>query len=168
VLVSASSLLTLTMTPAAPAELSLTPAATEVGIRLWGMGVLPVDGTFRQFSGTIAYTQPDFAQCDVNLTVQVESLAMADQARRDEMLSPNFLDAARFPTLIYRGACRSSTSIDGTLAMRGTTHPLPLKLSHTDHELTAEGNLDRTVWGMTAKPFIVARTVRIRIIARLP
>lgn len=167
VLVSTGALLSLTAR-AAPAELPLTPATTEVSTRVWGIGLLPVDGTFREFSGTMAYSRPDFAQCDVTLSIQATSLAMADPERRDEFLSPDFLDAERFPALSYRGSCSGSDKIEGTLAMRGVSHALPLKLEHTDHRLTAEGDLDRRVWGMTAKPLMVGRTVRIRVIVRLP
>lgn len=149
-------------------QLPLTPANTEVNTRVWGIGLLPVDGSFRQFSGTLAYSRPDFAQCDVTLTVQVASLTMADPEKRDEFLSPDFLDAARFPTLNYRGACSGGGNIEGTLAMRGISHALRLELSQTDHRLTVEGDLDRRIWGMTAKPLLIGHTVRIRVVVRLP
>jgi polyisoprenoid-binding protein YceI len=167
-LVSLGGLVLMTnFSPAVGAELPLNPSTAEVVMRAWGMGLLPVDGTFRQFSGTLAYQSLDFAQCAVSLTVHVASLAMSDETRRADILSPEFLDAARFPTLTYRGAC-SGGDIDGTLVMHGVTHPLSLKLDREGQRLTVEGSLDRRAWGMTAKPFMVGSTIRIRVIVQLP
>jgi polyisoprenoid-binding protein YceI len=61
--------------------------------------------------------------------------------------------------------------IRGILQMRGTAQPLSLtaRVSSQDHRIMfdASGELSRTAFGMTAKPLLVADTVRLRVQMRV-
>lgn len=147
---------------AAPRRIALAPPDTEVAIRAYGMGLLPFDGTFAQFHGSLTYDPEDHSTCRVELTVQVASLAMSNTSVRENMVGPDFMDATHFPTLTYSGACQPS-GLNGMLALRGVTRPFQLSLDWSPARVVAEGHLIRADWGMTAMPFVAGRTVRIQV-----
>ena len=151
---------------AASDQLELAPPASEVAIRTWGLGLLPLDGRFTSFHGSLRYS-PDRHTCRVSLIVDVASLAMGDQAARDIIVGGDFLDAAHFPTLTYAGAC-NAPDVAGTLGMHGLSRPLTLSLDWDAARIVATGELRRDDWGMTAMPILAGHTIRIRVSIALP
>ena len=112
---------------AAPRRIELAPPDTEVAIRAYGMGLLPLDGTFAQFHGSLTYDPEDHSTCRVELTIDVASLAMTNTSMRETMIGPDFMDAPHFPTLTYSGACQPS-GLSGMLGLHGVTRPFQLSL----------------------------------------
>ena len=165
-LIALACALPLTAAAASPRQVILTPPSTEVAIRAYGMGLLPFDGTFSQFRGSLTYDPDDHSTCKVELSIEAASLAMANTTVRDNMVGPEFMDAARFPTLTYSGSCQTQ-GLNGMLALHGVTHPFLLALDWSPTGVVAEGHLVRAEWGMTAMPLIAGRTVRIQVTVTL-
>lgn len=160
-------LLPLTARAGDSAQLPLAPPSAQVSVRAYGLGVLPLDGNFTRFDGVVAYDPNDRGVCRVTLRVDVASLEMSDAALRNEVVGPDFMDAAQFPTLHFAGTCRPS-SLGGVLAMHGVTRPLSLALAWDGDTVTAEGRVRRADWGMTARRFFGGSTVRITVRMTLP
>jgi polyisoprenoid-binding protein YceI len=151
---------------AEPRRVELTPASSQVAIRAYGMGLLPIDADFAIFSGKLSYDPNNRAWCQVELRIQAASLIAGDASLRDTIAGPDFLDAARYPLLTYVGACEGE-KLDGTLAMHGIARPFGLSLEWSATGVVAEGRLLRADWGMTAMPLVGGRTVRIRVSVKL-
>ena len=151
---------------AATTQLELAPPASEVAIRTWGLGLLPLDGRFTSFHGSLRYDTEQHT-CRVSLVVDVASLAMANQTARDTIVGDAFMDAAHFPTLTYSGAC-DAPDLAGTLGMHGFSRPLSLSLDWDPAYIVATGELRRDDWGMTAMPILAGHTIRIRVSIALP
>ncbi len=151
----------------APRTMSLSPPNAEVGLRAYALGMMPVDGNFTRFHGTLGFDADDMDRCQVELTIEAASLFMPQQSIRDDVVSPSFLDAAAFPTLVYRGSCAAGV-VRGMLTMHGQTHPLELSLERNRIGLVATGVIHRFDWGMTERPIMVGSTVRIRVSAPWP
>jgi polyisoprenoid-binding protein YceI len=147
---------------AAQRRIRLTPPDSAVTFRAYGMGLLPIDASFTTFDGWLTYDPDDRASCRVELHVQVASLVTADLSVRGTITGPDFLDVGSFPGLDYTGAC-APDGLGGTLAMHGVTRPFALSLDWTADGVVAEGRLVRADWGMTARPLLGGRTVRIRV-----
>ncbi len=126
------------------------------------MGLWPIDATFSRFGGWLVYDPDDRGRCQVELHVDVASLITQDPSVRATILGPDFMDAASFPALGYAGTC-GVAGVGGKLAMHGVTRPLSLSLDWGPGAVVAEGRLVRAEWGMSAKPFLGGRTVRIRV-----
>jgi polyisoprenoid-binding protein YceI len=152
---------------AAPRRIALAPPGAEVAFRAYGLGLLPLDGRFASFRGWLTYDPEDRSTCQVDLAVDVASLAMTDASVRETVVGPEFMDAPRFPTLAYTGACQPP-GIGGMLGLHGVTRPLQLALTWDADRVMAEGQLHRADWGMTAMPFVAGRTVRIQVSVPLP
>ncbi len=152
---------------AAPQSLALTPAGSAVTLRAYALGLMPIDGSFTQFRGRIDYDPTQPAQCKVELVAAAGSLLFSDPSMREEVLSPTFLDAAAFPSLIYRGECARS-ALQGDLALHGQTHPFTLALAGDRTHLTATGTINRTAWGVDGRALTVGSSIRIQVSVTLP
>jgi polyisoprenoid-binding protein YceI len=148
-------------------QVELEPPSTTVEIRLYGLGLIPLDGKYARLHGWLTYDPTDRAQCQVELTIDARSLAMADASIRDQVVGPDFMDTERFPTLAYSGTCQGD-SVQGNLAMHGVTHPFELMPEWQPGEVTATGRLQRAQWGMTERRLLGGSTVRIRVTVALP
>ena len=153
--------------PPAPRTVLLAPPSAEVALRAYALGMMAVDGNFTRFRGAATFDGNGLERCTVELTIEAASLFMPQQSIRDDVVSPTFLDAAAFPTLVYRGGCAAG-AVRGTLTMHGQTHPLELELERNRTGLVATGVIHRFEWGMTERPIMVGSTVRIRVSAPWP
>ncbi len=154
-------------TPACATQIELTPATSTVGIRFYGLGLLPIDGNYTRFSGRLSYDPADRSHCQVDLTADTASLTMANTMIRDKVVGPELMDTARYPTLAFTGACQGP-ALQGALTMHGITHAFDMTLDWLRDRLVATGRLHRVDWGLTARLFLGGTTVRIQVSATLP
>jgi len=140
----------------------LAPPDTEIGLRAYAIGLMPIDGAFSRFRGAITFDPGGQGGCSVDLTVEVASFIGPRASVRDDFVSSEFLDASSYPMLQYRGLCGDGL-VQGELRLHGQTHPLRLTLKQEQQRLVATGEIRRADWGMTARPFTVGSTVRIRV-----
>jgi polyisoprenoid-binding protein YceI len=150
-----------------PAHITLQPATTRILFRAYALGLLPVDGAFTRFTGTLTLDDAPARDCRIAVRVEVASLRMDDANIRADVLSANLLDAARFPELAFDGSCRADTIV-GTLALHGVTRPVTLAVTRRNGEVEAQATLRRSDWGITGRPVLAGRTVRLRVAVRLP
>lgn len=143
-------------------DVNLVPDRSVVSFRAYGLGLLPLDGRFTRFNGILRYHLSAGGSCTVSLHVAVGSLMMTSDTTRAEIVGPDFLDAARFPSLVYDGACEGS-ALTGRLTMHGVTRSFALDMNWKKDGVTASGRLYRADWGMTARPLLGGSTVRITV-----
>jgi polyisoprenoid-binding protein YceI len=159
--------LLLLATPARADRIELVPPVATVAIRFYGLGFLPIDGDYARFHGWLTYDPADRAHCQAELTVDAASLTMGNASFRDEVVGPEFMDVARYPTLTFDGACRGQP-LDGVLTMHGVAHGFALSMDWQRTNVIATGTLRRAEWGMTARPLLGGSTARIRVSVTLP
>ena len=156
-------LLLLLATSSARAEQAiLTPSGSQVEFRAYGLGLIPFDGKFTRFQGVMRYDPAAPGMCHVLLEIQSASLAMSDMSVREQIVGTEFMDVARFPDMAFDGSCQGDT-LAGSLRLHGESHPFTLEISREGGRLTAVGRLRRAAWGITARPFTVGSTIRIRV-----
>ncbi len=151
----------------APSVTRVEPSTSTVTFRAYAMGIVPLDGAFQRFHGSVAITAAAPLACDIDVQVEVASLAMEDAGRTPDVLSADLLDAAHYPLLAYRGQCVGNKVV-GTLTMHGQTHPLTLRVEHDRDVYTASAPVRRADWGVVGRPMTAGATVRIRFSTRLP
>ncbi|HLJ05214.1 MAG TPA: YceI family protein [Acetobacteraceae bacterium] len=151
---------------AEPRRIAIAPPSSGVDFRAYKLGLVPLDGSFRAFSGWLSYDPENRGRCEVHLMVDAASLAVPESAMRNVVAGPDFLDVARYPSLTYSGTC-SGDNVEGMLNMHGVTAAFPLALRWSADGVSAEGRLVRADWGMTALPLLAGRTIRIRVVISL-
>jgi polyisoprenoid-binding protein YceI len=132
---------------------------STVGLEVKHMGVSTFRASFTAFDATLA-SGPDGVQLDG--TVRVESFDVQDDGLRPHVMSPEFLDAERYPELAFRSTAvrdeHDGLVVEGQLTIRGTTLPVEARGALTQPVADPFGNerlavtletvVDRTDFGL--------------------
>jgi polyisoprenoid-binding protein YceI len=92
-----------------------------------------VPGKFDDFEGSINYDEANPDQSSVEVTIKTASIDTGVKMRDDDLRSPNFFDAEKFPTITFKSKSVKSTGKDtadvtGDLTMHGVTKEVVLKV----------------------------------------
>ena len=109
------------------------PMHSKLGFTITHLMVSDVDGIFTDFSCTIVAAKPDFSDATFNLTVNTASVNTDVDYRDKDLKSPNYFDAAKFPTLTFTstGITPVSTNhykLTGNLTLHGVTKLVTMDL----------------------------------------
>lgn len=87
-----------------------------------------VVGLFGRMTGTIYYDPPEMASLSAEAEIDVKSMSTGSKARDEHLLSPDFLDVAKYPNITFKttrveptGSNRGKVTAD--LTIRGITRP---------------------------------------------
>jgi len=157
----------------------IEPYHTQVLFSVDHMGFTYFSGNFSGVSGTAVLSPKKPATMSVSVSVPVASVATTSPKLTEELKEPDWLDATKFPTMIFRSTKVMETGpgtadIDGTLTLHGVTKPLTLHakfigaginiLSHNQtagFELT--GTVKRSDFGVTKYVPLIGDNVSITI-----
>lgn len=90
--------------------------------------------SFTQVSGTIAYDAAAPEKSTVEATVEIGSVATANEKRDAHIKSADFFDAAKFPSATFKSTAWKKTGADafevtGNLTIKDVTKPVVLKVA---------------------------------------
>lgn len=144
---------------------TIDPAHSEVGFRVKHLGISNVDGRFSDVAGTVTVPEGGaMAGVQTEATIQAASINTRNDDRDAHLQSPDFFDAAQFPTLSFRSTAMEPIGgnrfrLTGDLTMHGVTKPVTLEGEYNGAAaapdgtqkvaFSATGTLDRTQWGLT-------------------
>jgi len=152
---------------AEPRGFRLQPGSGAIGFRAYGLGLLPIDGGFTRFSGTLTLDPAAPGACRLELHAEAASLAMSDPAITEDALGPDLLDVVHFPEFGFHGECKDG-AITGPLLLHGVSRPVTLSVEVRDGRWTATGTMRRAEWGMGARPLLAGPEVRLQVTVALP
>jgi polyisoprenoid-binding protein YceI len=155
----------LAASPDHPLSVRVEQAFSTVGFSIMEFGVMKQDGSFRDFTGNVLYDQAHPERSHVNFTVQVASIDARSHNRERALLSDDFFDAQRFPTMTFTSTSVSAQpdhtlQVAGDITIRGVTKHITvpvryLGLNHLNNESnqTFAGfettfTIDRTEFGV--------------------
>jgi polyisoprenoid-binding protein YceI len=137
-------------------------AHSSVNFSVRHMMVAKVRGRFNSFSGTITVGDDQLAS-SVEASIDVDSLETRDDSRDAHLRSPDFFDAASFPTMTFRSTSVRSAGDEyelvGDLTIKDVTRPVTLDLEvggsgrdpwgNTRVGFSARGEINRKDFGLT-------------------
>ncbi len=142
---------------------TLDKSHSTVGFVVRHLMVSKVRGSFGDFEGTITVAEEP-SQSGVTATIQTATVDTRDEQRDGHLKSPDFFDAAQFPTMSFastkvvpvRG---SDWKVEGDLTIRGVTKPVVLDVEFNGaggdpyggkrFGFSASTEIDRDEFGMT-------------------
>lgn len=135
---------------------SIDPTHSQISFSVRHMMFAKVRGSFGRWRGAVDLGD-DGALRAVSASVEVDSIDTREPQRDAHLRSPDFFDAATWPTMDFqsravRPAGPGRLVIDGELTLHGVTQPLALEV-----EATGEG---RDPWGNTRRGY--RATARLR------
>jgi len=107
----------------------IDPAHTSFGFTATHMMISKVPGEFEKFSGTIIYDPQDLANSKANVSIDVNSINTRIEQRDHHLRSPDFFDAAKYPTITFVSTKFTPGYITGQLTMRGVTQIVTIPVS---------------------------------------
>lgn len=102
-----------------------------------------VEGTFKNFEGTIAASKPDFTDAVINFTVDVNSINTDNEMRDNHLKNDDFFNAEKYPKMTFK-----STSFK---QLKGNKYELIGLLTIRDVTKTVKWNV--TYGGTTNDPW---------------
>jgi polyisoprenoid-binding protein YceI len=115
--------------PLAPGRWAVDPNHSSIGFSIRHLGVSKVRGRFTRFDAEVVIGETLDAST-VSATVEVASLDTANADRDAHVLSPDIIDVARRPTMVFRSTrisgAGSEYQVDGDLTIGGITRPVVL------------------------------------------
>jgi polyisoprenoid-binding protein YceI len=122
-----------TVAGAAPTTYNLDPDHTHPAIEVDHFNGLSVwRGIFKKTAGTVTL-DPAAKTGTVDITVDTGSIDFAHDKLNEHVASPEILDAAKYPTAVYKGTLGgfvngAPTTVTGDLTLHGVTKPVALKI----------------------------------------
>ncbi len=93
-----------------------------------------VNGTFREWQGTISADPDDWNAGQVEIVIQAASIDTRHERRDVHLRSADFFDVATFPTITFKSTGvkveGNSVTLNGDLTIRGITKPVTLTGSY--------------------------------------
>ncbi|RZA21271.1 MAG: polyisoprenoid-binding protein [Proteobacteria bacterium] len=143
------------------ANLSVDPAHSSITFEAIHLKVSKIPGKFTDFSGNIDLDEKDFTKSKINFTVKVASITTAVDKRDEHLRSPDFFDAAKFPTATFKSSSIKGSgkdfTVDGDLTIRGVTKKASFKVAALgkvqDPAMKAEKNVFQATGTINRKDF---------------
>ena len=159
-------------------------AHSNVDFVIRHMMVTNVRGTFGAFDGTLTFDPANPAAAAVDVTIQVDSINTGVADRDAHLKSPDFFDAATYPTITFKSTHVEATGdntakVTGDLTIRDVTKPLTLDVEFLGQAnspfgdvrggFEATGKINREDFGLTWNQaletggFLVGKDVKIQL-----
>lgn len=95
------------------------------------LGISTVRGAFTKLSGTVQYDPSNLAKTTIDATIETASVDTRVEMRDNDLRSPNFFDAGKYPTLTFKSkkveeAGPGKLKVTGDLTIHGVTKEVTL------------------------------------------
>lgn len=123
---------------------------SEVEFSVRHLMISNVKGRFGTVTGEVALDSAKPGKAKIEVSIDVTSIDTREEKRDAHLRSPDFFDAAQFPTMAFRGGTLTGDpegdfKLTGDLTIRGVTKPITL-------DVTFEG-AGNDPWGGTRRGF---------------
>jgi polyisoprenoid-binding protein YceI len=122
----------------------LDPSHSEVEFKIKHMMISNVSGQFRKFECTVQTEGEDFMTAKVAFSADVDSITTGSDQRDGHLKSPDFFDAAKFPTVKFVNTKYENVDNDGSYEVYGDL---------TIHGVTKNVKLDAEFGGVIKDPW---------------
>jgi polyisoprenoid-binding protein YceI len=121
---------------------TIDPKHTFESFEIDHFGLSTLRGRFDKTSGTLNY-DPASKTGSVEVGIEVASVTTGDAERDAHLQKPEFLDAAKYPTIAFKSKAfrfegDEPKAVEGELTIRGVTRPVTLNVTRatcTSHPL---------------------------------
>ncbi|MFZ0528970.1 MAG: YceI family protein [Propionicimonas sp.] len=143
---------------------NLDPSHSRVGFVARHAMIAKVRGAFNDVTGTAVIDAANPAATDLEVTIQAASVDTRDANRDGHLVSPDFLDAATYPTITFKSTGaeivdQDTVAVSGDLTIKDVTKPVVVPFTFGGAATDPFGNerigfdgqitVNRKDWGLT-------------------
>jgi polyisoprenoid-binding protein YceI len=158
----------------------IDPNHTSAQFSVRHLGVSTVRGAFTKVSGSAQYDPADPSKDSLEATIDANSVDTRVEARDNDLRSPRFFDAQKYPTITFHSKATKVSApgkllITGDLTIRGVTREVVLDVDGPSAAIkdpmgkgqrlgaSATTKITRQEFGINADPGIVGDVITITI-----
>jgi polyisoprenoid-binding protein YceI len=136
-LVVMAAALAITVLPSmAQSTWNIDPAHSAAQFQVRHLMISNVRGEFGKMSGVVSFDGKDYSSIKADAVIDVTSINTREKKRDDHLRSPDFFDAAKYPTITFRSKRVASVkdgsfNLVGDLTMHGVTREVTLAVEAT-------------------------------------
>ena len=137
---------------------------SHIQFKIKHLMISTVTGGFNKFEASVETQGEDFGKATIQFSAEVNSIHTGDAQRDGHLLSADFFDAEKYPTLAF---CSTGIESDGSgnyimngnLEIKGEIKPVHMKVTfegiakdpwgNTKAGFNLEGSISRKDWGLT-------------------
>ncbi len=128
----------------------IDPSHSQITFSVRHMMISNVHGRFESFTGLVDFNEQNPAASSVSVEIAADSINTRDAQRDGHLKSPDFLNAADFPALLFKSSRvekldDSHGKIYGDLTIRGVSRPVVLDVEYA--------GMSKSPWGTTSAGF---------------
>jgi len=117
------------LTTSAGDKYALDPVHTSVSFRIKHLGVTNVHGRFNDVSGMLSFDEASPENFSIVVQVKTASVYTANTTRDNDLRSPNFFDAKKYPLIEFKSTSVAKVDAEtydvrGDLNLHGVSRPL--------------------------------------------
>jgi polyisoprenoid-binding protein YceI len=136
-------------------EWQIDPAHTTAAFTVRHMGISNVHGRFVKTTGSAIIDDNDITKSSVTATMDVNTIDTGNENRDGDLKSPNYFDAAQFPTITFKSKSVSKNGegklkVVGDLTIHGVTKEATLDVDGPSAPLEQRGNKRRGLSASTS------------------
>jgi polyisoprenoid-binding protein YceI len=110
---------------------NLDPTHSEIGFKIKHLMITNVSGSFAKFTAEADTNGDDFTTAAISFSANIDSISTNNEQRDGHLKSPDFFDAATYPTLSFKSSKLEKSSeeeytLHGDLTIRDVTKPVSL------------------------------------------
>jgi polyisoprenoid-binding protein YceI len=173
--------LLLTLSAAAQDSWQLDPAHTAAQFSVRHLAVSTVRGGFTKVSGSVLYDPANPGKSSIQVTIDAASVDTRVEMRDNDLRSPRFLDAQKYPTITFQSkkaeaAGEGKLKVTGDLTIRGVSKEVvldvdgptpaikdPLGPGRLRMGASATTKINRQDFGVSALPGVVGDEITITL-----
>jgi polyisoprenoid-binding protein YceI len=145
----------LTVSAAAQDAWQLDPPHSSAQFSVRHLGVSTVRGAFTKVSGSVVYDPANLNKSSIQAAIEAASVDTRVEMRDNDLRSPRFLDAQKFPTITFQSkkveaAGADKLKVTGDLTIHGVTKEVVLDVDGPTPSIKDPMGKDRLRMGASA------------------
>ena len=155
----------------------IDPNHTAAQFSVRHLGISTVRGVFEKTSGTVSFDPADPSKSSIEASMDVNSVNTRVLMRDNDLRSPHFFDAAKYPTITFRSTrtevvAAGKLKVTGDLTIHGVTKQVVLDVDGPSQVIkdpmgnqrmgaNASTKINRNDFGITTMPGVVGDDIQI-------
>lgn len=130
------------------------PAHSRLGFIVKHLTIAEIDGRFSDFTVQVSTTKPDYSDAKIRLVAQVLSIDTGVEARDKHLVTADFFDAVKYPTLVFESSVfekvgENKAKLVGNLTMHGVTKLVTLDVIYNGSVVNPMNNKETVGFKIT-------------------